>query len=134
MTSGKAKTYNHQIVRELSPLQNICFYVGAVLMLVGLILFIMYPMAGMYVYGIGTLMFTLMQVQAEYLGRELTLLRLRRQQLLACCFFVLTLVAMSMQVHGWGPFRRQEWVVALAIGCVLELYTSFRIPQELKKE
>ena len=111
-------------MRELSPLQNICFYVGAVLMLVGLIIFIMYPMAGMYVYG----------MQAEYLGRELTLLRLRRQQLLACCFFVLTLVAMSMQVHGWGPFRRQEWVVALAIGCVLELYTSFRIPQELKKE
>ena len=91
-------------------------------------------MVGMYAYGIGTLLFTLMQVQAEYLGRKITLIRLRRQQLLACCCFVLTLVLMSMQIHQWGPLRRQEWIVALTIGCVLELYTSFRIPQELKKE
>lgn len=121
-------------MKELSPLQNLCFRIGAVLMLIGAAIFIMYPMFGMYAYGIGTLMFTLMQVQAEYLGRDITLMRLRRQQLLACCCFVLALVMMSMQLHNWGPFRRQEWVVALTIGCVLELYTSFRIPQELKKE
>ncbi len=121
-------------MKELSPLQNWCFIVGAVLMIIGLVMFMMYPVLGMCAFGIGTLMFTLMQVQAEYLGRSLTLIRLRRQQLLACCCFVFSLVMMSMQVHGWGPFRRQEWLVALAIGCVLELYTSFRIPQELKKE
>ena len=121
-------------MRELSPLQNLCFRIGAVLMLVGAAIYIMYPTVGMYVYGIGTLMFTLMQVRTEYLGRNITLMRLRRQQLLACCCFVLALVMMSMQLHNWGPFRRQEWVVALTIGCILELYTSFRIPQELKKE
>jgi len=121
-------------MKELSPLQNVCFRAGAVLMLLGIALFILYPSFGMYAYGIGVLMFTLMQVQAEYLGRDITLLRLRRQQLLACCCFVLALVMMSMQLLQWGPFRRQEWVVALAVGCVLELYTSFRIPQELKKE
>ena len=120
-------------MRELTPLQNLCFRIGAVLMLIGAAMFILYPMVGMFVFGIGTLMFSLMQVKAEYLGRDITLLRLRRQQLFACCCFVLALVMMSMQVHGWGPFRRQEWVVALTIGCVLELYTSFRIPQELKK-
>ena len=101
-------------------------------MLVGVAVFILSPMVSMCIYGIGTLMFTLMQVRAEYLGRDLTLMRLRRQQLLGCCCFVLALVMMSMQLHGWGPLRRQEWVVALAIGCILELYTSFRIPQELK--
>ena len=120
-------------MKELSPLQNFCFRCGAVLMLIGAAIFIMYPMVGMYVFGIGTLMFTLMQVQAEYLGRNITIMRLRRQQLLACCCFVLTLVLMSMQLLQWGPCRRQEWVIALTIGCVLELYTSFRIPQELKK-
>jgi len=120
-------------MKELSPLQNLCFRCGAVLMLIGAAIFIMYPMVGMYVFGIGTLMFTLMQVQAEYLGRNITIMRLRRQQLLACCCFVLTLVLMSMQLLQWGPCRRQEWVIALTIGCVLELYTSFRIPQELKK-
>lgn len=120
-------------MKELSPLQNLCFRCGAVLMLIGAAIFIMYPMVGMYVFGIGTLMFTLMQVQAEYLGRNITIMRLRRQQLLACCCFVLTLILMSMQLLQWGPCRRQEWVIALTIGCVLELYTSFRIPQELKK-
>ena len=120
-------------MRELSPLQNLCFRTGAVLMLIGAAVFILQPIVGMFVFGIGTLMFALMQVKTEYLGRDITLIRLRRQQLLACCCFVLALVMMSMQVHNWGPFRRQEWVVALTIGCVLELYTSFRIPQELKK-
>ena len=121
-------------MKELTPLQNLCFRIGALLMLAGAAIYIMYPEVGMYAFGIGTLLFTLMQVKAEYLGRNITLIRLRRQQLLACCCFVFALVMMSMQQHHWGPFHRQEWVVALTIGCILELYTSFRIPQELKKE
>ena len=102
-------------------------------MLVGVVLHIVSPWASMCIYGMGTLMFTLMQLRAEYLGRDITVMRLRRQQLLGCCCFIFALAMMSMQLHQWGPFRRQEWVVALTIGCVLELYTSFRIPQELKK-
>ena len=121
-------------MRELSPQENLCFRTGAILMLVGAALFILNPMIGMCLYGVGTLLYTLMRVRTEYLGRDITLMRLRRQQLLACCCFVLALVMMSMQVHNWGPFRRQEWVIALTIGCILELYTSFRIPQELKKK
>ncbi len=120
-------------MKELTPLENLCFRCGAILMLIGAAAFIVRPAISLFVYGIGTLMFTLMQVRAEYLGRDITLLRLRRQQLLACCCFVLTLVMMSMQLHEWGPCRRREWVIALTVGCVLELYTSFRIPQELKK-
>jgi hypothetical protein len=120
-------------MKELSSRENICFRTGAVLMLVGVALFILYPTIGMFMYGVGTLMFTLMQIRAEYIGRDITVIRLRRQQLFACSCFVLALVMMSMQLHTWGPFRRQEWVVALTIGCVLELYTSFRIPQELEK-
>ena len=78
-------------MKELSPLENACFRIGALLMLVGAAIFIMYPTAGMYVYGVGALMFTLMQIRAEYLGRAITMIRLRRQQLLACCCFVLAL-------------------------------------------
>lgn len=120
-------------MKELNTLENLCFRIGAVLMLIGAVLNIVHPYISMFIYGIGTLMFTLMQVRAEYEGRNVTVMRLRRQQLLGCCCFVLALVMMSMQQHQWGPFRRQEWIVALTIGCVLELYTSFRIPQELKK-
>ena len=120
-------------MKKLSPLQNACFRIGAILMLIGAAFYILHPYVCMFTYGVGSLMFTLMQVRAEYVGRQITILRLRRQQLLGCCCFILALVMMSMQLHEWGPFRRQEWIVALTIGCVLELYTSFRIPQELKK-
>jgi len=120
-------------MKELNPLENTCFRVGAVLMLIGAAIFILYPTVSMYIYGIGTLMFTLMQVRAEYLGRDITIMRLRRQQLLACCCFVLALVFMSMQLNQWGPCQHQEWVIALTIGSILELYTSIRIPQELEK-
>lgn len=120
-------------MKELNTLENLCFRLGAVLMLVGAALHVFSPYTSMLIYGVGTLMFTLMQVRTEYLGRDITIMRLRRQQLLGCCCFVLALVMMSMQQHQWGPCRRQEWVVALTIGCILELYTSFRIPQEMKK-
>lgn len=121
-------------MRELNPQENLCFRIGAVLMLIGAAMYILSPMMALCIHGIGTLLFTLMQVRAEYLGRDITIMRLRRQQLLGCCCFILALVMMSMQLHKWGPCRRQEWVIALSIGCILELYTSFRIPQELKKE
>ena len=80
-----------------------------------------------------SLFFCLMQVRAEYLGRSIVIRRLRRQQLLACVFFILTAVCMSMQTLRYGPCRRNEWMVALAIACALELYTAWRIPAELQK-
>ena len=120
-------------MRELNPLENICFRVGGVLMVVGAALFIVTPMVSMCIYGIGTLMFTLMQLRTEYLGRDITIMRLRRQQLLACCCFIIALVLMSMELYQWGPCHSREWVIALTIGCILELYTSIRIPQELGK-
>ena len=120
-------------MKKLLPLENFCFRCGAVLMLVGTAIHIFTPMASFFIYGTGTLLFTLMQVRAEYMGRDITVMRLRRQQLLGCCCFILALVMMSMQLHDWGFCRHREWVVALTVGCVLELYTSFRIPRELKK-
>jgi len=103
-------------------------------MIIGAALYLLYPFVSMFVYGIGTIMFSMMQVRAEYMGPNVTIIRLRRQQLLGCCCFILALAMMSMQLHKWGFFRRQEWIVALTVGCILELYTSFRIPQELKTE
>ena len=33
-----------------------------------------------------------------------------------------------------GPFLRDEWKIALAIGAIIEVYTSFRIPTILDKK
>ena len=120
-------------MKELSRAENIIFRLGAILMLAGLAMHMVSSRLAMYIYGVGTLGFCLMQLRAEYKGNNLVIRRLRRQQLLACVFFILTLACMSMQVFQYGPFRRNEWIVALAIGCVLELYTAWRIPAELQK-
>ena len=49
-------------MRELTPIQNLCFRIGAVLMLIGAAAFMFFPMVSMFVFGIGVLMFSLMQV------------------------------------------------------------------------
>ena len=120
-------------MKELSPLENVLFRIGAVGMLAGLVLRMFDAHVSLYVYSVGALFFCLMQVRAEYLGRSIVIRRLRRQQLLACVFFILTAVCMSMQTLRYGPCRRNEWMVALAIACALELYTAWRIPAELQK-
>lgn len=120
-------------MKPLSPLQNFLFRMGAVMMLAGLVLRMLWPVVSLWVFGIGTMLFCLMQLQAEYLGWEPTVRRLRRQQLLSCIFFLLTVVFMSMQTLQWGPLRRNEWKVTLAIACVLQLYTAWRLPAELQK-
>jgi len=102
-------------------------------MLCGIAVNIFNPHISLYVYGVGAMLFCLMQLRAVYEGNDLDVIRLRRQQLFACLMFLATVVCMSMQVYQYGFARRNEWVVTLAIGCVLELYTAWRIPNALQK-
>lgn len=121
-------------MKELSVFQNFIFRLGALLILSGLVVRLFSPLVGLYSFGVGVLFFSLMQLRAEYLGRNIVLVRLRRQQMLGCFFLVLSLLAMSMQTLDYGILYRNEWVVALAIGAFLELYTAWRIPMEIRKE
>jgi hypothetical protein len=120
------------MIRELTFLENLLFRVGAVLMLLGVTVHIFSAEVSLYIYGIGAMLFCLMQLRAVYEGNDLNVIRLRRQQLFACLMFIGTVMCMSMQVFQYGFARRNEWVVALAIGCVLELYTAWRIPSALQ--
>jgi hypothetical protein len=121
------------MIRELTSLENLLFRIGAVLMLVGVAVHIFSPEISLFIYGIGAMLFCMMQLRAVYDGNDLTVIRLRRQQLFACLMFIGTAMCMSMQVYQYGFARRNEWVVALAVGCVLELYTAWRIPSALQK-
>ena len=102
-------------------------------MLIGVTLHLFSPRYSLYIYGIGAMMFSLMQLRAVYEGNDLNVIRLRRQQLFACLMFLGAVMCMSMQVYQYGFARRNEWVVALAIGCVLQLYTAWRLPSALQK-
>ncbi len=121
------------MIRELSFLENVLFRMGAILMLIGVTVHIFNAEISLFIYGIGAMLFCLMQLRAVYEGNDLNVIRLRRQQLFACLMFIGTAMCMSMQVYQFGFARRNEWVVALAIGCVLELYTAWRIPNALQK-
>ena len=121
------------MIRELSFWENVLFRMGAILMLIGLTVHIFNAEISLFIYGIGAMLFCLMQLRAVYEGNDLNVIRLRRQQLFACLMFIGTAMCMSMQVYQYGFARRNEWVVALAIGCVLELYTAWRIPNALQK-
>ena len=121
------------MIRELSSWENMLFRMGAILMLIGVTVHILNAEISLFIYGIGAMLFCLMQLRAVYEGNDLNVIRLRRQQLFACLMFIGTAMCMSMQVYQYGFARRNEWVVALAIGCVLELYTAWRIPNALQK-
>lgn len=107
---------------------------GAVLLLIGAVLFPLMPRAGFFVYTVGACAFSFMQFADQYEGHNLVVRRLRVQQVVGGLCLLVTAVLMAMQTFQFGFARRNEWLVALTISCVLELYTAFRIPSELEKE
>lgn len=121
-------------MNELSPLQLRAQQAGAVLLLAGAAVFLLQPVVATVLFTVGALLFCTMQMLQRYEGRSFTIRRLRRQQLLGTLAILVTACFMIMQVAHIGFAQRNEWVVALAIGCVLELYTAFRIPAEMEKE
>lgn len=136
-------------MEQLNKLQSIVMLLGAVLMAIG---------AGLYVFGEhtvapivfapGTLAFSLMQYRQKYLGTDVTLRRLRRIMLVGAALFVVSALLMvensyqivyplfSKTINGWNAYVRyvhNNWVVALLVAAILQLYSTHRISAELKK-
>lgn len=103
-------------------------------MLFGAASFLWIPLAATVCYTLGAVVFCSLQILQRYEGTNFIIRRLRRQQILGALAFLCAACCMIMQVGRFGFARRNEWVVCLAVGCVLELYTVFRIPAELAKE
>lgn len=100
---------------------------GAVLLLVGAMLQITRWELSPYLYTLGAILFSYVQVMDGYSGKNLIIRRLRRQQILGSVLLVFTGVLMFATKHN-------EWIACLSIATILELYTAFRIPNELNKE
>ncbi len=121
------------MIKPLTHTENMTLRAGGVLILLGLVGRMFNPLFGWVLFGVGSLLFALMILRAEYLGSNFTLRRLRRQQLLGCGFLLASVVFMGFQFFRLGMFRHYEWVVSLAISAFILLYTSWRIPAELSK-
>ncbi|MBE6291399.1 MAG: hypothetical protein E7091_03145 [Bacteroidales bacterium] len=101
--------------------------IGGVLLVAGAALYITKWAWAPYIYLLGSFLFGAMQMLDRYNGKNFLLRRLRRQQVLGAIMLMLTGVAMFVCKHN-------EWILCMLVGCLLELYTAFRIPQEYKKE
>ena len=108
--------------------------VGGILLVAGAAFFMLNNRVAFALYTIGVLGFGCMQMLQTYDGSNFIIRRLRRQQLLGVLALFVGGCCMCMQTFRFGFAIRNEWVVFVAIGAILELWTAFRIPHELAKE
>ena len=106
---------------------DIIYFFGAVLLFAGLMLRLFMPEIYAYVYSAGAILFAVMQFLLRPRNKGLAIRRLVFQQQLAGILFIVAGVLMF--THA-----RNEWVVVLTCATLVELYTAFRIPQELEKD
>lgn len=110
----------------MKRLFNILFIIGALMLLVGAASYITHWALSPYLFTTGAFMVLIAQFFTPPHGDSITLRRLRRQQLLGAILLVLAGVLMFV-THG------NEWILCMTIAAVLQLYTSFRIPNEEEK-
>ena len=111
----------------MTVMTNVLYYIGAVLLFVGLIARFFLPDYYVYIYIVGAVLFAATQFILRPRNGGLALRRLVFQQQLAGLLFIAAGVLMFTHM-------RNEWIVALTCAALVELYTAFRIPQELDKE
>ena len=111
----------------MEKIQQAIYILGGILLVAGAALYITRWAWVPYMYITGSFMFAAMQMLDRYTGKNLVLRRLRRQQLLGAIALMLAGVLMLACKHN-------EWILCMLVGCLVELYTAFRIPQEYEKE
>ena len=95
-----------------------------------------------YVFAVGAVCFSAMQMLQRYEGTNFTIRRLRRMMLLSdVLFLVSALLMFASQGNVFGishitylQYIYNKWVITLLIAAILQLYSSHRIGQELEKE
>ena len=97
--------------------------IGATTLLIGASLMITKWAPAPYIYCIGALLFAAMPMTDRYEGNDLVIKRLRRQQLFGCLMLLATGVLMFTERHN-------GWIATLTIAALLELYTTFRMPDK----
>ena len=85
-----------------------------------------FPSEASYLFLGASLLLAVTQFLGRVKGGSVTLRRLVVQQMLGALAFVVAGILMFTHV-------RNEWIIAMFIGSLIQLYTAFRIPQELEK-
>lgn len=118
----------------LANMKQYILYIGGTLLVVGALLPLFAPQIAPWIYAIGALLFTPIQIMDRYEGRNLIIRHLRRQQIIGALLLVVSAAMMFMAVYQIPPCRGGEWKITLFIAMVFEVYTVFRIDKETSKE
>ena len=134
-------------MRQLSKVESIIFLIGGLLMVIGAGTSLLAWGGAPYVFALGALCFTAMQMKQRYDGQNVTIRRLRRMMLISdVLFLVSALLMFASQRNIFGldhigldhitylQYVYNKWVVTLLIAAILQLYSFHRIGQELAKE
>ena len=105
---------------------NLFYKISWVVLLAAAIAKMFYWNEASYAFVGAAVMLTMTQFLCRVKGGTVTVRRLVAQQMLGALALVVAGVLMFTHV-------RNEWMVAMFIGALIQMYTAFRIPQELDK-
>lgn len=129
-------------MKELNKLQTAIFLFGGILMAVGAGTTLLGWGSAPYIFAIGALGFSSMQMQQRYEGQNFTIRRLRRMMLLSDVLFLVAALLMfaskgnflGLSYITYIEYVYNKWVIVLMIAALLQLYSMHRIGSELEKE
>lgn len=129
-------------MRELNKLQTAIFLFGGILMAIGAGTTLLGWGSAPYIFAIGAVGFSSMQMLQRYEGQNFTIRRLRRMMLISdVLFLVAALLMFASKGNYFGlsyityiEYVYNKWVIVLLIAALLQLYSMHRIGSELEKE
>ena len=129
-------------MKELNKLQTAIFLFGGILMAVGAGTTLLGWGSAPYIFAIGALGFSSMQMQQRYEGQNFTIRRLRHMMLLSDVLFLVAALLMfaskgnflGLSYITYIEYVYNKWVIVLLIAALLQLYSMHRIGSELEKE
>ena len=102
------------------------YMLGAAALLFGAVARMFLPEYYALIYIIGAVVFAVAQFLMRPRGGSVTVRRLVMQQQLAGLLFIAAGVLMFTHTNN-------EWIVLLSCGAFVELYTAYRIPNEIER-
>ncbi len=129
-------------MKELSKIESGILLVGAILMVIGSCAAVLGQLWSPWLFAMGVVMFVLMQFKQSYEGNSLTIRRLRTILIFSDIMFIAAAFLMFAnqtnflglsQIH-YVQYIHNNWVIALLIAAILQLYATHRLGTELKKE
>ena len=129
-------------MRQLNKIQTLIFLVGALLMVVGAGASVLSWKLAPYVFAVGAIAFTSMQLLQRYEGTNFVIRRLRRMMILSDFLFLLSALLMFANMGNvfglsqidYITYIYNKWVLTLLVAALLQLYATHRIDRELVKE